>query len=62
MQLMNQKEQLEAKISESRSINEANFLKLKEEMEEDGKPSLQSVKYRDLKCIFSRKKPQKVKK
>ena len=45
MQLMNQKEQLEAKISESRSINEANFLKLKEEMEEDGKPSLQYVNY-----------------
>ena len=38
MQLMNQKEQLEAKISESKSINEANLLKLREEIEEDGKP------------------------
>ena len=40
MQLMKQKDQLEAKIYENKSINEANSLKLKEEIEEDGKPSL----------------------
>lgn len=40
MQLLNQKEQLDAKISESKSINDANLLKLKEEIEKDGKSSI----------------------
>ena len=40
MQLINQKEQLDAKISESKSINDANLLKLKEEIEKDGKFSI----------------------
>ena len=40
MQLINQKEQLDAKISESKSINNANLLKLKEEIEKDGKFSI----------------------
>ena len=44
MQLLKQKDQLEAKISENKSINEANSQKLREEIEEDGKHSLQSVK------------------